>query len=336
MNDQKHTEAFNHGRAAALRGCRRLLANPDHCQQEASWLEGFDSVPAEHRGKWPVVGPVPADLLHLEKKTNGLDAFESLIANAPEEPSAAPAPQNQSMIEATVMIPIREDEGQKTVDARDLHSFLQSGKDFSTWIKDRIEQFGFIEGSDFSPILGKSSGGRPSKEYALTLDMAKELSMVERTERGKKARQYFIACEKKLKSHSPMDILRDPAAMRGLLLDYSEQVIALQTTVSELKPQAEGLARISNADGDMCISTAAKVLQMRPKDLFHWLHSNQWIFRRGSEWLPYGARESQGVLEAKVTVVYRGDGSERTCTQTRVTSKGLAKLAEILSRKEMA
>jgi phage anti-repressor protein len=86
------------------------------------------------------------------------------------------------------------------VDARTLHQFLQVGKDFSTWIKDFIADFGFIEGRDFSPNLGKSSGGRQAIEYSITLDMAKELSMLQRSEKGKQARQYFIACEKKLRS----------------------------------------------------------------------------------------------------------------------------------------
>jgi len=72
------------------------------------------------------------------------------------------------------------------------------GKDFSTWIKHRIDAFEFAEGSDFvfSPVLGTGNRGRPAKDYHLTLDMAKELSMVERNAKGKEARQYFIECER--------------------------------------------------------------------------------------------------------------------------------------------
>ncbi|MCY0872982.1 MAG: antA/AntB antirepressor family protein, partial [Acidithiobacillus caldus] len=70
-------------------------------------------------------------------------------------------------------------------------------KDFSTWIKDRIRQYNFVENQDFIVFtdFGENpQGGRPSKEYRLTLDMAKELAMIERTPKGKAARQYFIAC----------------------------------------------------------------------------------------------------------------------------------------------
>lgn len=89
-----------------------------------------------------------------------------------------------------------------TVNARELHEFLESKQKFSDWIKNRIDQYRFIDGQDFIVILGKSTGGRPSTEYHITLDMAKELSMVERNEKGKQARQYFIECEKKVKGQT--------------------------------------------------------------------------------------------------------------------------------------
>jgi phage anti-repressor protein len=90
----------------------------------------------------------------------------------------------------------------ETVNARELHAFLGVGKDFSTWIRDRIEIGIFVENQDFTifPNFGEnSSRGRPSKEYYISIDMAKHLAMLERNERGRQAREYFIACEKKLK-----------------------------------------------------------------------------------------------------------------------------------------
>lgn len=90
-------------------------------------------------------------------------------------------------------------EVQPLVNARELHAFLESGQDFSNWIAKRIEKYGFVNGKDFSINLLKTpNGGRPTTEYHITLDMAKELSMVERSDKGKTARQYFIACEKAL------------------------------------------------------------------------------------------------------------------------------------------
>jgi phage anti-repressor protein len=95
------------------------------------------------------------------------------------------------------------------VNARDLHAFLQVGKDFSTWITERIAKFDFVENADFASFLGSpipgsqvSHGGYRGDriEYALTLDMAEELAMVERNAKGKEARQYFIKCERDLKA----------------------------------------------------------------------------------------------------------------------------------------
>ncbi|MGJ8522277.1 hypothetical protein R84981_000962 [Carnimonas sp. R-84981] len=83
-------------------------------------------------------------------------------------------------------------------DARELHGFLGVGRDFTNWIKNRIKSYGFIEDLDFSPVLAKSSGGRNPIDYHITLDMAKELAMVEKTSRGREARRYFIACERQV------------------------------------------------------------------------------------------------------------------------------------------
>lgn len=84
------------------------------------------------------------------------------------------------------------------VSGKELHAFLEVGRDFSNWIKQRIERYEFVEGEDFTPILAKSSGGRPGRDYAITINMAKELAMVENNEKGREARRYFIEAEKTL------------------------------------------------------------------------------------------------------------------------------------------
>ena len=97
------------------------------------------------------------------------------------------------------LIPIQEKDGVQSVNARKLHKFLEVGRDFTNWMKQRIEKYGFIKGEDFSPVLAKTpgKGGRPSTEYEISIDMAKELSMVENNDRGRQARKYFIEAEKR-------------------------------------------------------------------------------------------------------------------------------------------
>lgn len=106
------------------------------------------------------------------------------------------------------------------VNARDLYAFLEVGRDFSTWMKDRIKQYGFEKSLDFvtvesfAPQNGgakKGRGGHNAVDYFISLDMAKELSMVERNDKGRQARRYFIDCEKllreKLKQESKQSAL---------------------------------------------------------------------------------------------------------------------------------
>ncbi|MGT3313932.1 antA/AntB antirepressor family protein, partial [Yersinia enterocolitica] len=86
--------------------------------------------------------------------------------------------------------------------ARDLHNFLGVGKVFASWITERISEYEFVENQDyviFSQNREKIGRGRPSIDYHLTLDTAKELAMVERNEKGRQIRRYFIECEKKLR-----------------------------------------------------------------------------------------------------------------------------------------
>lgn len=119
----------------------------------------------------------------------------------------------------------------QTVDARELHAFLQVGKDFSSWIKNRVSQYDFVEGDDFAVFTqsGENSTGRKAREYAVTLDMAKQLSMVERNEQGKKARLYFIECERRAKiaQHAIPDfekLVEQSEQTRKLISSSSQQV----------------------------------------------------------------------------------------------------------------
>ncbi|RDH43419.1 antA/AntB antirepressor family protein [Zooshikella ganghwensis] len=112
-----------------------------------------------------------------------------------------------------------------TVNARELHTFLEVGRKFATWIVNRIKQYGFEEQRDYILIspngeTNGKGGDRRSLDYYLTLDMAKELAMVERNEKGRQARRYFIECEKKLKEQvQTPSSLTDEQALEAKLLD---------------------------------------------------------------------------------------------------------------------
>lgn len=131
----------------------------------------------------------------------------------------------------------------------------------------------------------------------------------------------------------PVD-LNDPLVLRGLLASYADKALELQKEVDQLRPSQMALERISVADGSLCITDAAKALQMQPKEFFARLQRNGWIFKRrgSSTYLGYESKVLAGYLEHKVTAVPRSDGSEKMVEQVRITPKGLTKIASLISR----
>lgn len=143
------------------------------------------------------------------------------------------------------LINIQETDGVQTVNARELHAFLEVGKDFSTWMVDRIRQYGFEQGTDYSPELGNNGQrGKPRTEYHLSLDMAKELSMVERNAKGRFARQYFIECEKRLVQSGPK------------LRELEQRVEALEDAQTPIPVQAEPYFAVLRAQIDLGVPAA--------------------------------------------------------------------------------
>jgi len=140
---------------------------------------------------------------------------------------------------------------------------------------------------------------------------------------------YFKAKEL-IQNFDPMRSLADPRVLRDLLLGYSERIVGLEEEVQEMKPSVEAYDRIAKADGSLCLTDAAKALQMRPKDLIAKLSSGKWIYKRAgnSHWLGYQDKVQAGYLEHKITEVTRGDGTTKITEQVRITPKGLAKLAK--------
>ncbi|MCI4624770.1 MAG: antA/AntB antirepressor family protein [Candidatus Magnetoovum sp. WYHC-5] len=109
----------------------------------------------------------------------------------------------------------------QTVNARDLHEFLGITSKFADWVKNRIREYGFIENQDYITFSKNLESGGRTVDYHVSLDMAKELAMVERNEKGKQARQYFIECERRLREgDSPKQVtaqspLQTPAIARN-------------------------------------------------------------------------------------------------------------------------
>lgn len=104
----------------------------------------------------------------------------------------------------------RTEDGKQLVSARELYGHLEVGRRFTTWIKARIEKYQFQENLDFTIVENFSQNGekvgRPQQDYIITMDMAKELSMIENNDKGREARRYFIRCEEELRSRNTLNI----------------------------------------------------------------------------------------------------------------------------------
>jgi phage anti-repressor protein len=127
------------------------------------------------------------------------------------------------------LVKIRTVNGESAVNARELHEALNSKARFTDWISYRIDQYGFVENVDYqilSEISVKPQGGRPSIEYTLTLDMAKELAMVENNEQGRRVRRYFIEVENRMRKGQMLDTLNIPSHLvDGAIYYWYDQVV---------------------------------------------------------------------------------------------------------------
>jgi phage antirepressor YoqD-like protein len=133
----------------------------------------------------------------------------------------------------------------------------------------------------------------------------------------------------------PVDLMKaldDPAFLRQALSHKNEEVATLRAINDELAPKALALDRIATAGGSMCVTDAAKTMQVQPKALFQFLRSHRWVYTRagGNELIAFQDKLVQGLLEHKTTTVTRSDGSEKVTTQVRVTPKGLTRLVKEL------
>lgn len=131
----------------------------------------------------------------------------------------------------------------QAVNARELHAFLQNKDHFATWIKDRIAQYDFQENQDFVTFSENSEKGRPRLEYAITLDMAKELSMVERNEQGKMARRYFIECGRILRPYADFRKSTEKTLIKRICLgDHS----AVWEAIKVMDDTADGFSLLAD------------------------------------------------------------------------------------------
>lgn len=213
----------------------------------------------------------------------------------------------------------------QTVSARELHKKLNIEKRFSTWFETNSN--GFIENEDFTSVLVgtevSNNGGiqiRELTDYQLTIDMAKHICLMSRTEKGKQCRQYFIELEKAW--NTPEQIFARALKMAD------EKIHTLQVEVTEMKPKALFADAVSASHTSILIGDLAKLIcqngyTIGQKRLFTWLRDNGYLVKSGnSRNMPTQRFLEQGLFEVKESNVQNPDGSVRITKTTKCTGKG--------------
>lgn len=217
-----------------------------------------------------------------------------------------------------------QEDGSVAVSGRELHEFLEIKTQYTKWFE-RMAEYGFVENQDFQAISQKrlTAQGNSTEyiDHVLTIDTAKEISMIQRNEKGKQARQYFIQVEKAW--NSPEMI------MKRALQIADRKVIDLQEQIALDKPKVIFADAVSASHTSILVGELSKLLRQNGVDigqnrLFSWLRKNEFLIKRkGTDFnMPTQKSMDLELFEIKERTINNADGSIRTTRTPKVTGKG--------------
>lgn len=240
---------------------------------------------------------------------------------------AAPFHLTESEVIMNELITVNYDNEQPTVSARELHDFLEVGADFRHWFP-RMCEYGFEEGRDFNPVKfdrvqyeGNREVRRTVDDAAITIDMAKELCMLQRNDKGKQARQYFLQLERDW--NSPEKVMA-----RALQIAH-KRIHTLSEKIEQDAPKVLFADSVAASHTSILIFDLAKIVKqngvdMGGKRLFAWMRDNGYLVRRqGTDYnMPTQRSMELGLFEVKETSVTHSDGHISVNKTPKVTGKG--------------
>ena len=220
----------------------------------------------------------------------------------------------------------------QTVSARELYEQLEISKRFSAWFETNSQ--GFVEGEDFTSVLKgtevQNNGGiqiRELQDYNLTVDMAKHLCLMSRTEKGKQCRQYLIDLEKAW--NTPEQVMARALKIADRQIEeLKNNNLMLEQKIEADKPKTIFADAVATSHTSILVGDLAKIIcqngvKIGQKRLFEWLRSNGFLIKSGSSRnMPQQRYVEQGLFEVKESNVQNPDGSVRITRTTKVTGKG--------------
>lgn len=225
------------------------------------------------------------------------------------------------------LIKITYNNDRPAVSARDLHDFLEVKTAYKDWFP-RMCEYGFTEGEDFNPLKiervqneGERMVARTVDDAVLTIDMAKELCMIQRNEKGKQARQYFLQIEKDW--NSPEKVMARALQIAG------DKLKRLENKVEADAPKVLFADAVSASKTSILVGELAKLMNQNGVDigqhrLFRWMRENGFLIRRnGTDFnMPTQKSMDLGLFTVKETAITHSDGTVTVSKTTKVTGKG--------------
>ena len=230
------------------------------------------------------------------------------------------------------LIKIEIKNNQQLVSGRELHEFLEIKTPYTQWFE-RMVEYGFIENTDFIPVSQKSESGGISgvkvvQDHFITLNMAKEISMLQRNKKGKQARIYFIKCEEAWNSPE-MILARANQIQSHMIEDYAKKIEVLENKVKEDKPKVLFAESVATSKTSILVGDLAKIIKQNgidigQKRLFEWMRENGYLIKRqGSDYnMPTQKSMELELFEIKETAVTHSDGHISVNKTSKVTGKG--------------
>lgn len=212
-----------------------------------------------------------------------------------------------------------------TVSARELHEKLNIETRFNDWFP-RMCEYGFEEGRDFYSKMSKTSetGGRPATDYEITIDMAKEICMIQRTPEGKKVRKYLIELENAW--NTPEIVMaRGLQAAQKMIQEKDEKIKILIEDNARMKPKEIFADAVTASDSSILVRDLAKIIKqngqpMGEKRLYKWLREHGYIVKHSTQ--PTQKAMELGLFEIIERTVQRADRAPMVTSTTKVTGKG--------------
>ena len=213
----------------------------------------------------------------------------------------------------------------QTVSARELHERLHIATRFNDWFH-RVCEFGFVEGVDFYPKKSKTTelGGRPATDYDITIPMAKEICMIQRSPEGRRVRQYLIELEKAWNTPE-LVMARALKVADQQIKTLNGKVERLEADVERMQPKEIFADAVSASESSILVRDLAKIIKqngtpMGEKRLYKWMREHGYIIKNSCQ--PTQKAMELGLFETIERTVQRSDLSPITTLTTKVTGKG--------------